>query len=92
MYLTRQITDSRYSCVETQVKLSPLRYLLLSYYSCTGDTSEHLLKYSQYILVRVTPPGKTGPVWTSDGEGCQERAKEGKYGGNNMYSCIKMEQ
>jgi hypothetical protein len=39
--------------------------------------------------------GKTGPVWPlvpMGGRGYKERMKEGEYGGNTTYSCIKMEQ
>jgi hypothetical protein len=39
--------------------------------------------------------GKVSPTrgWYQwEKEGHKERVKEGKYGGNTMYSCMKMEQ
>jgi hypothetical protein len=39
--------------------------------------------------------GKTGSVWrlvAVGGGGYKERVEEGEYGGNVMYSCIKMEK
>jgi hypothetical protein len=38
--------------------------------------------------------GKTGPIWgagtSGRGKDIRNRCKRGEYGGNNMYSCMKM--
>jgi hypothetical protein len=37
--------------------------------------------------------GKTGSIWgLVPVGGCKKRVKKGKYGGNSMYSCMKMKR
>jgi hypothetical protein len=54
-----------------------------------------ILNKQNIFFFSKTGGWETVPVWGSvsvERGGCKERMYEGEYGGNNMYSCMKMEK